>query len=428
MVPLIMSILEMSRAHGESKRKADLVGAAMLQKQSLARSNMVPMGNVCPLWLRPKQAWRDYATDGSAYEEIPDKADVVRRVFEMAINGRGREVIAKTLNLEGVPSFKGKTWGTSSIDKILKNRAVMGEYQPKTVQGASNGKRVNAGDAIANYYPAVVTVETFYRAVSAIEARRTAKATKQSLEFNVWQGVAKCENCFGALHVVNKGLPPKGRTYIHCCNARKGLCNAKSVRLDQSEAVFRGMLVRLGASELVKDSSVQIEKQLKATEGKLIDARKRLQSLEVLLMENPDSPTIGRVVARAEVDVVSLERDYEKLKADLATEEGVGWDTFFERLDLVSYEGRAKANALLKRLGVTVQIGASGYAVKERDTVSFEMEFRDGEAGYLLQKGKFEAVSTFIPVSQVGRWSAAEHAAQMQYEAIEDEGQFAGEY
>lgn len=437
MVPLIISIIEMSRAHGESQRKAELVGAAFANKQELARRYMKPMGKTCPLWLKLKEGWRDYATDGSAYEEIPERADIVRRIFRLAIEGYGKGVIAKKLNAECVPSFKNEVeklkvkgldgWGASSVDKVLKNKAVFGEYQPMTVQGAPKGQRINAGDPIPNYFPAVISSDTFYEAQAAIDGRRTAKATKQSTKFNIWQGIGRCERCGGAMHLVNKGIPPKGGSYLRCCNVRKGQCKAKSVRLDHAEAVFRGMLIRLDALALVKDSSAQIEKALKATVGKLSEAQKRLQALEERLIESPESPTIGRAVVRLESEVSALDRERDTLKAELAAEQGIGWDDFFKRLDLVSYEGRAKANSLLKRLDVIVMIGPSGYAVTENGSCVFAMDYREGEAGFVM-RGFRGTLPTFVPVSEVPKISAAEDAYQTVYEATEDEGQADGEY
>lgn len=437
MVPMILSILEMSRAHGESQRKSDLVSAAIANKHEAARLYRKPMGNTAPLWLRLKEGWRDYATDGSAYVEIPERADAVRRIFQLAIQGHGKGVIAKTLNADGVQSFKADNpkwqakglsgWGTSSVDKVLRNRAVFGEYQPTTTKGAKRGKRLPAGDAVPGYFPTVVSVETFYEAQAAIDGRRTTKATKQSPKFNVWSGLAKCEKCGSALHLVSKGVPPKGGTYLRCANIRKGVCKAKAMRLEHAEAVFRGMLVRLDTLSLVQSSSAQIEKNLRATEGKLGEARKRLDALTEQLVESP-SAAIGKAVRRVETEVQALEAEREALNAELAAENGIGWDDFLRRLDLVSYKGRSDANRLLKRLGVVVMIGASGYAVTKGGEFVCAMDYRDGEAGYLVASGFRGKLPIFVPVSEVPSFTDAADADEARYDELEDEGQPAGEY
>jgi len=423
---LIVVIADMSRAHEESRRKQELLSAAFANKQAMARKLHVPMGGgVCPMWLKVKSRWRSFAEDGSGYEVIPERAEAVRRIFRLAIEGYGKGLIAQKLNAEGVASFKLGTasWGTSSVDKVLHNRAVFGEYQPKTSRGAPRGKPINAGDAIADYFPVVVSVDTFYEAQAAIDGRRTAKATKQSATFNMWQGIAKCEKCGSNLHMVNKGTAPKGGTYLRCANTRKGVCTAKAVRLDQADAVFRGMLIRLDALSLVKGSSADIDKSLRSVEGQLADARRRLEALEKHLSESPESAAIGRAVARVESEVTQHEKEQRKLKAEKASEDGIGWDEFFQRLDVTSYEGRAKANALVKRLGVIVVIGPSGYMVTQEAKTLFGMDFRDGEAGFLMPsfRNKF---AQFFPVSEIPYLDRAEEEAA----ARPSEGQPAGEY
>jgi hypothetical protein len=41
---------------------------------------------------------------------------------------------------------------------MLRNRATIGEHQPKRIQ---NGKRVPYGDPISNFYPAVIEESLF---------------------------------------------------------------------------------------------------------------------------------------------------------------------------------------------------------------------------------------------------------------------------
>jgi hypothetical protein len=294
------------------------------------------------------------------------------------------------------------------------------------VRESADGKRQPVGDAIPNYFPAVVSVETFFEARAAMDGRRTERATKQSERFQVWQGIAKCEHCGGAMHSVNKGVAPRGHTYLHCCNARKGLCKGKVVRMSQAEEVLRGALIRLDSLALVKDSSGAIAKTLRAVEGQLADKRRLLEAYEVQFEQNPESKTIGRVIVKAEAEIAQLEREQQALQADLAAESGIGWDTFMQRLDLVSYEGRARANALLKRLDVQVRIGPSGYAISQGGQFVFGMDYRDGEAGYLMPG--FGGMSTFLPVSEVPRHSEREEASQLAGDAIEGQGQPAGEY
>jgi DNA invertase Pin-like site-specific DNA recombinase len=96
---LILSIFVMSRAHEESSTKAKRVGDAWRNKREKARTELTPMGAAIPLWLR--------LADHS-FQIIPERAETVHRVFQMAIGGYGSIAISKVLNADNVPTFKDK--------------------------------------------------------------------------------------------------------------------------------------------------------------------------------------------------------------------------------------------------------------------------------------------------------------------------------
>lgn len=377
---LVISIFIMARANEESTTKSMRIRDAMRAKHEKARVQGVPMGRAIPLWLE--------LSEQGQFQVREDRAGVVRRVFQLAIDGYGKAVTAKMLNAEGVPSFKGKTWGTSSIDKILNNRAVLGEYQPYSVQVGTEGKRMPSGEPIKGYYPAIVDESTYYQAQAAISGRQIAGATKQSKKFNVWQGVAKCVHCHAAMHLVNKGKPPKGNTYLHCAGARKGLCKGKAVRLDQSEEVFKFMLSHMDSLSLIQDGSGKIAKELAEVEGRLVGKKDLLAEYITQFMKMPTT-AVNMLISATEQEVSKLEKEKEALQGSLATERIASVQDFLKRVDLVSYEGRHRANTLLKRLKVVVFIG-SGYLVTEKGVAQFVMVYRDGEIGYANEQDEPE--------------------------------------
>ena len=113
----------MTRAHEESSIKALRVGDAWRKKKDDARTGTKQLVIMPRLWLTHN--------DG-VYVINEPRADVVRRIFQMSIDGYGKIAIAKALNAESIASFKGGTWATSSLQKLLTNKAVIGEYQPHT--------------------------------------------------------------------------------------------------------------------------------------------------------------------------------------------------------------------------------------------------------------------------------------------------------
>lgn len=341
---LILSIFVMSRAHEESSTKAKRVGDAWRNKRDKARVEGKPMGAAIPLWLKLEEG---------VFQIVPDRVKTVRRVFQWTIDGYGKIAISKALNAEGVPSFKGTTWGPSSIHKMLTNRAVYGIYQPHSVQLTK--ERQPIGEPILDYFPRIIEESMFFEAQSAMQGRRVAGATKQSKIFNVWQGLAKCGLCGASMHLINKGKPPKGNTYLHCINARKGMCTGKMLRLDGSELVFKEILAKVDSLSLVQDSSGKLAKELAVTNGRLSEQRTKLLGY-VAGLEDGYSSALGNAISRTEQLITELEVTAVQLQTNLASEEITSKDDFFAKLDMESYEGRNRANALLKRLKIWVGI------------------------------------------------------------------------
>jgi DNA invertase Pin-like site-specific DNA recombinase len=349
---LIISIVSMSKAHQESADKGNRVGGAWQEKRKLARSHKTPLGNACPYWLK---------LENGAYEERPDRVAVIQRIFEMCLQGYGQWTIAKRLNEEGVPVFgrttgekprnKSGAWGSSSVGKILDNRAVLGEYQPMSWL---NRGRVNDGEPVEGFYPTIIELDVFLRAKAARVQRQTSGATKQSINFNIWQGIAKCHMCGDAMHLINKGRAPKGYTYLQCFLAKKGKCRNGSIRIEQTEAVFKEILTKVDSLALVQGQSAEILANLEVVMGKSAGVSAKLETATAVFGEFP-SISVARSIQEFEREYKQYQAEVEALRQQLASSQIMSKADFFERLDIVSYEGRAAANSLLKRLGIIIR-------------------------------------------------------------------------
>ncbi|AHZ79982.1 MULTISPECIES: recombinase family protein [Pseudomonas] len=350
---LIVSIAVMMRAHNESSEKGNRVAKAWRNKRELARSEKTPLGAACPYWLK--------LADG-VYEQVPERVEVVRRIFDMTIQGYGQAMISRRLNHDNVPVFgstrsskekprnKSGLWGTSSVEKILNNRALLGEYQPTHLVGRV---RENDGDPVKGFYPEIITPDLFLQAKAAREQRKTTGATKQSKNFNVWQGLAKCHVCGDAMHLINKGRPPKGYTYLQCYSAKKGICRNGSIRIEQTNAVFKEILANVDSMSLVHGKSADIRKSLEVVEGKLAVIAGHLEGA---IEAQTAFPTIAgaKVLYKFEQDHAQCSAERDELRQQLASHRVISREDFFLQVDLVTYEGRAAANSLLKRLGLQV--------------------------------------------------------------------------
>jgi DNA invertase Pin-like site-specific DNA recombinase len=356
---LMLSIMHMGRAYSESDIKSIRLGKAWDQKKKLARTQLKPLGKACPYWLELIN--KDEKDE--RYQPIPARLKIVKLIFKLSIGGHGQGTIARMLNEQKFPVFgtvngeharnKSGAWGNSSVNKILNNRALLGEYQPTKITGRIRG---NDGEVVEGFFPAVIDEATFYQAQAVRTERRVSKTGNQSKRFNVCQGVLKCLLCGDAMHLVNKGRPPKGFTYVQCHSTRKGVCTNGYIRIERAELVIREVLSKVDSLSLVQASEGATVKELTTVNGKLETITQRLVDMGEIFSISP-SGTVAKLLQNAENEKATLVIEQQRLKETLAVNQITSKDDFFEKLDLITFEGRHAANSLLKRLNVIVSAG-----------------------------------------------------------------------
>ena len=163
---MIMLVIRATEAKAASDDKSHRVKAAWTQKREHAVTK--PLTKNGPAWLR--------LTNG-LWSVDQTRAAVVKRIFEMALAGRGALAICGQLNDDKVPTLdagrvrgpmpksgvRAGDWRQSTVKHLLRYRAVIGEY----VSG-------DGVTTVPGYWPAIVDAETFH-AVQAIRGTKAAR-------------------------------------------------------------------------------------------------------------------------------------------------------------------------------------------------------------------------------------------------------------
>ena len=231
-------------------------------------------------------AWLTLSEDRTTFNLIPERVEVVRHIFRLAIDGMGCRLIAKNFNSENVPTFayrkNSKTWHPSYIKKILQNKAVLGEYQPCV--GKHGPDRQPIGDVIPDYFPAVIDEATFYKAQQALQARANGKATGRSGE-NVPNLFAKRMRHAidgSTMTLVNKG-GRRGRLMVSSAGQRgEPKAEYMSFRYDSFEHSFLRLCRELNPKdflpqeELDNNALIEAENELAQAEQILATLKKRV--------------------------------------------------------------------------------------------------------------------------------------------------------
>jgi len=208
------------------------------------------------------------------FKIVEHKAAIVRRAFELAASGLGSYAIVRRFNAENVPNISGNDgWAKSTVEKLLRNRAVIGDYQPKRL---IDGRRVNEGPPKTGYYPAILNEKLFLDVQLARSSRLIKGAGRRgSMVPNLFSQIARCYHCGEAIHLQNKGELPKGGKYLRCYSSLKNSgCTAGSWRYEEFEKSFLYFLrneidlhALLNADQLAQQKQVEMSQLAEIDDG-----------------------------------------------------------------------------------------------------------------------------------------------------------------
>jgi len=192
------------------------------EKWEAKRSNgtNAPLTATCPNWIKPIIAFDERGNKVTkGFELIPAYAAIVKRIFDLSLKGLGNTAIVKHFNANGVkPIGDSDGWHQSVVDRILKNRAVLGEFQPHEYK--EKRKRVPIGEPIPNYYPKITGIdENLFNAVQYRRKQRkiSGRGRRGAVVGNLFTSICMCGFCEAPMTYTQK----RSNTLV-CDNGRRG--------------------------------------------------------------------------------------------------------------------------------------------------------------------------------------------------------------
>lgn len=339
---LMGSLMLMVQAHEESARKSFRVREAWQAKRDKARSEKESYSKRCPGWLR--------LTDDK-YELIPDRVPTVKRVFELAKEGFGKEYIHKRLNEERLETFgNSKGWSRSSVARLLNNIAVYGAMQPKyTEMTDGKSKSVNDGEPIEGYYPPILTKEEFTH-LQGIKRRTQTVGRKGKTFSNILGGLAVCNKCGSSMVFVNKGKDSK---FLYCASSKsKTGCTAKAVAYDPVEKAVITVIGYVDISPIIKEANESNESKLLVAEEDLEQVQGKLIQYQADYEATPTKVGIT-LIAKTETkeeelkELVKSLNEQPTLKKNLLSDLRSLGDDLTSQDEDIKYKARASVKVLL---------------------------------------------------------------------------------
>lgn len=310
---LIMSVLHFIRAHDESMQKSRRLRAVWEAKRQAAKENPKPIFGRCPAWLKLDKA-------AGAYQIIEEKAEVVRRIFALAVNGHGLLRIAKMLTDEGVaPIGGGKRWYHTSVRHILTNRAVLGYYTPAVVEYVNGKKTARPVGEPMKLYPPVIAEQLFESVKDtrgqlhgdSIEASKKRGRGTQ----NPFSGLGVCARCGAPMTMQNKSNgrrsnPGTDYRYLVCVEARYGRgCKYSALNLSDLSLSFERDIEHILATPPARNCETEAE--LKSLEGPIAALQDRIETLVRGYERVADPALLDRLTeARGELSVLQERERY----------------------------------------------------------------------------------------------------------------------
>ena len=248
-----------------------------------------------PSWIEVDRSTREMRL-------IPHRANVLNEIFEWSAGGLGGPSIINRLNERNEPTWgpANNGWQLGYVTRLLTNRAVMGEYQPRSrPRGNSPEKAIPAGEPILDFYPAAITAELFNRVQTARAARRGTGGKRGKTQANLFSGIARCAECFGRMTYgstrkagnVIKGtsgsrkpitfVTKTNHSFLQCDNAKRGRgCpNKTKIRYEFIEPSILENMLAFTASSLrarapreaqrLKQELAELERQIEGKHARL---------------------------------------------------------------------------------------------------------------------------------------------------------------
>lgn len=304
----LMSVVTLYRGHQESEYKSKRLRKTF--KKHRENGSQQAFGSA-PGWLYRESKDKPWQVD-------EEKAEVVRRVFELAAAGLGSKAISKKANDEGwpVPTRLNMTdgrWHGQMPGQLLRNRAVLGEHQHRIHTHEAHAKHwqgVLAGAPIPDYYPRIVSDELWSRARASIRSRAIAKR-RATHYYNVFSGMMFCGECGAPMHRKNE-KNGYSRAQIHCsdkvagktkCRTMAGVCCDAHILT----AIYEHCVRELGGAE-----NDTMAADIAGVEAEIAEKLDRVVSLADVI-----SKTKGQVQARFIDESVALSDSVEELQEKL---------------------------------------------------------------------------------------------------------------
>lgn len=313
---LVYSLLVMIRAHEESDTKSKRVKAAIrrlcLAWQAGTYRGIIRNGKD-PAWV----AW-----NGSAFELVPERAEVMRAAITLFLEGHGGARVMGRLMEKGFSPSLFPT-AAAAFYKILKRPDLIG-----TKKLTLDGEEFE----LENYYPALINETEFQRLQTSNLLRIKYKGKGEIPGLFTGMNRLHCGYCGAAVIAQNAmsrkrkedGMPQDGHRRLICSGNSLGIgCDVGGsvsvVPVERALLDFCSDQFNLSSLEGAGDHQAEKRAALVSIRKKIADFEKQLDRVTAAMMADDDATPIAFVRKAREIEgkIAEAKRDESLAEADL---------------------------------------------------------------------------------------------------------------
>lgn len=219
-------------AEHESEKKSNRLREAWNFRRQKTAKEGIKLTSRCPAWLEPvSHLGPQDRVVCTGYKVIPAGQKAVKAIFKWTLEGYGQRQILRKLASDFPPISKSRTkrrlnattgeleivevtkpkWNSAYVQKILSDRAVLGELQQYRV--INGRKRIAVGKPIKGYFPRIISDTVFQKAQYAKSVRRRTRKTKDDF-VNILSGLVSCSDGYPMHVLASRTKRSTGEIYV----------------------------------------------------------------------------------------------------------------------------------------------------------------------------------------------------------------------
>lgn len=255
-------------------------------------------------------------TKDCTLELDPERAPVVKEIYDRFLSGWKISDIAADLNRRGITTSSGNAWGRNSFHRILSNERYTGLYIYGDI-------RTPGG------LPSIVDRDTWLAVQRRLHTKKNPVGRSRSYGDYLLTGKLFCGHCQRPMvGVSGKTRPGKPLYYYYVCQGRRLVhdCQKENVRRDWLEekvcSLVAGLVMKNDVVEWMADCVVDYQRRHKE-DGTIQALASQLKQTRTAIGNVMAAIEAGIITATTKERLLELESQEKKLKQALETEKAL---------------------------------------------------------------------------------------------------------